>query len=95
MADTIYVLDASVVVPWFFTDEPRRVDALVARDAGRQQPERFVVPPLFHSEFVHVMARKAGREERFVAQATALMLAIGVRTVSLPEAALLRTAHWA
>ena len=94
MTDTILVVDTSIVVPWFFTDEPRRDHALLARDAMRDQPARFVVPPLFHSEFVHVLARKSGKDERFVKEALALILALGLRTVLLPEAALLRTAHW-
>jgi predicted nucleic acid-binding protein len=94
MADRIVVVDTSVVVPWFFTDEPRRDRALMARDAIRDRPARFVVPPLFHSELVHVLARKSGKNERFVKEALALILALGLRTVLLPEAALLRTAHW-
>lgn len=95
MADTIFVVDASIVVPWFFTDEPRRAHALLAREAVHHQPKHFVVPPLFHSEFVHVVARKSGKNEQFVKEALALLLALGLRTVFLSEAALLRTAHWA
>jgi len=44
MADTIVVVDTSIVVPWFFTDEPRRAHALLSRDAMHDQPARFVVP---------------------------------------------------
>jgi len=95
MADTILVVDTSVVVPWYFTDEPPRGDALLARDALRDQPARFVVAPLFHSELAHVLARKSARNERFVREALGLILALGLRTVLLPEPALLRTAHWA
>ncbi|MFN2426323.1 MAG: PIN domain-containing protein, partial [Candidatus Binatia bacterium] len=72
MADTILVVDTSIVVPWFFTDESRRGHALTARDAIRDQPARFVVPPLFHSELVHVLARKSARNERFVREALGL-----------------------
>ena len=94
MAETIVVVDTSIVVPWFFKDEPRRDQALAARDAVRDQPACFVVPPLFHSEFVHVLARKSGKDEPFVREALALILALGLRTVLLSEAALHRTAHW-
>ena len=95
MADSMFVVDTSIVVPWFFTDEPRRDEALAARDSIRDQPARFVVPPLFHAEVVHVLARKSGKHESFVTEALALLLALGLRTVLLSEAALLRTAHWA
>ena len=95
MAEDVFVVDTSIVVPWFFTDEPLRERALLARNAVHDQPARFVVPPLFHSEFVHVLARKSGRNKPFVAEALALVLALGLRTVLLSESALLRSAHWA
>ncbi len=95
MGEPLCVVGTSIVVPWFFTDEPLRDSALLARDAVHHQPARFVVPPLFHCELAHVLARKSGRNEPFVTEALRLILALGLRTVLLSEAALLRTAHWA
>ena len=95
MPDALWVLDTSVAVAWFFTDEPLREHALAVRGHLRDQPQRYLVPPLFHSELVHVLARKSGRNRRFVTDAVDLILRLGIRTLGLSEVALLRTAHWA
>jgi predicted nucleic acid-binding protein len=94
MPDGPWVLDTSVAVGWFFTDEPLREHALAVRGNLRDEPQRYVVPPLFHAELVHVLARKSGRNQRFVTDALRLILRLGIRTLVLSEAALLRTAHW-
>jgi predicted nucleic acid-binding protein len=95
MADGPWVLDTSVAVGWFFTDEPLRDQALAVRGNLRDAPHDYVVPPLFHSELVHVLARKSGRDQRFVASALRLVLRLGIRTLVLSEHALLRSTHWA
>lgn len=91
----LVVLDTSAVVPWFFTDEPSRTVAIVVRSEVRDEPERFVVPHLFYSELVHVLARKSGRDEAFVRAAFQLVVALGIRTVGLSARAMERAAHWA
>jgi len=93
--EPLTILDASVVIPWFLTDEPSRDLALTLGETVRDSPRSFVVPPLFHSEFVHVLARKSARDERFVNGAIELVLRLGLRTVALSESALVRTGHWA
>jgi predicted nucleic acid-binding protein len=95
MPDRLWVLDTSVVVGWFFTDEPLREQALAVRANLRDEPRRYVVPSLFHAELIHVVARKSGRNLRFVTEALRLTLRLGIRTLALSEAALLRSAHWA
>jgi predicted nucleic acid-binding protein len=55
MAEKLWVLDTSVVLGWFFTDEPKRYEALAVRRRMRDDPAPFVVPPPFHSELVHVL----------------------------------------
>jgi predicted nucleic acid-binding protein len=95
MPDRPWVLDTSVAVGWFFTDEPLRNQALAVRGNLRDAPHRYVVPPLFHSELVHVLARKSGRNQRFVTDALRLILRLGIRTLVLSEAALLRSGYWA
>lgn len=95
MPDGPWVLDTSVAAAWFFTDEPLRPQCLAVRDDLRETPDRYVVPHLFHAEIVHVLARKAGREAGFVREALQLLLRLGIRTLPLTEAAILRTGHWA
>lgn len=90
-----WVLDTSVAIAWFFSDEPHREQAMAVRRQVRDAPHRYLVPPLFHAEFVHVLARKSGRDAGFVDTALRLWFRLGVRTLALSEAALLRTGHWA
>lgn len=89
-----WVVDASVVVAWFFTDEPERAAALSVREGICERPERWVAPPLLLTEVVHVLARKSARDERFVAQAVGVLLRLGLRTIALSEPALARAVHW-
>lgn len=88
------VLDTSVAVGWFFTDEPLREAALAVRADLRDAPARYLVPPLFHVELIHVLSRKSGRNVAFVRDALRLVLRLGIRTLPLPEAALLRAVDW-
>jgi predicted nucleic acid-binding protein len=94
VAERPLVLDTSVVVPWFFEDEPLREQAIRVRAQLRDAPHRFLVPALFHSELVHVLARKSARDEKFVGRALELVLALGIRTLPLSQSALQRMAHW-
>lgn len=95
MGSPAWVLDTSVAAAWFFTDEPLRDQALEVRAHLRDHPDAFVVPALFHSELVHVLARKSGRDERFSHSALELVLRLGIRTLHLSGEALLRSVHWA
>lgn len=94
MPDGFWVLDTSVAAAWFFTDEPLRREALAVRSHLRDEPDHYLVPSLFHTELVHVLARKSRRDESFVTDALRLVLRLGIRTLALPESALLQTAHW-
>lgn len=95
MAEGPLVLDTSIAAAWFFVDEPHRREALEVRADLRDRPERFVVPALFHSELLHVLARKSGRDLAFVREALALVLRLGIRTLPLSDAALAAAARWA
>lgn len=46
-AESLWILDTSVVAAWFFLDEPHRPKALEVRAHLRDAPERYIVPPLF------------------------------------------------
>lgn len=94
LTDILWVLDTSVAVGWFFTDEPLREQALSVRANLKDSPQSYVVPPLFHSELLHVLARKSGRNQQFVVDALRLVLRLGIRTLVLSEPALLRAAYW-
>lgn len=94
-ADGLWVLDTSVAAAWFFLDEPLRTEAQAVRARVRDHPDRYLVPHLFHAELVHVLARKSGRDTGFVRDSFDTVLRLGVRTLPLSEAALLRTPYWA
>ncbi len=88
------VLDVSVAVKWFFLDEPLRAQALAVRADVAQRADRFVVPHLFMSELAHVLARKSKRDEAFVSASLALILRLGLRTLSLSAGDWSRVCTW-
>jgi predicted nucleic acid-binding protein len=90
----IWILDTSVVASWFFSDEVHHRLSLTVRARVHEHPSLFVVPPLFYSELVHVLARKSKRDEPFVHAAMHLVLRLGLRTLPLSERALGRMPHW-
>jgi predicted nucleic acid-binding protein len=92
--EDLWVLDTSIAIAWFFVDEPFRREALSVRQHVRDEPRRFLVPPLFHAELVHTLARKSERDVAFVEAGLATILRLGIRSVLLTEGALLRTADW-
>ena len=85
MAKRVWVLDASVAVKWFFVDESLRGKALAVREALATRPAEFVIPHLFHSELVHVLARKSAHDLQFVRQALDLVGRLGTSTIGLSE----------
>jgi predicted nucleic acid-binding protein len=94
MASGITVLDTSVVVKWFFTDEPLRREALVVRAAVAESPGRFVVPHLFHSELIHVLARKSGSDLSFVDKAFGLVTRLGLVTLGVSQEGFAVCSRW-
>lgn len=94
MADSVWILDASVAVAWFFTDEPSRDRALKVRAHMCDHASNYVVPHLFHSEVAHVLARKSGRDREFATRAHGLLLNLGFRTLALSQEAINRVSHW-
>lgn len=94
-ADEYWVLDTSVAAAWFFADEPLREQSLRVRADVGARPDRYLVPALFHSELIHVLARKSGRDAGFVERALGLVLRLGLRTLPVSEEALRRASQWA
>jgi predicted nucleic acid-binding protein len=91
--DPIWVLDASVAIKWFFTDELLRDEALAVRRELVQRPARFAVPHLFLSEVIHVLARKSAHDHAFVEKSLSLLLRFGLRTIALDTQALQNVAR--
>lgn len=81
-SDHLWVIDTSVAAAWFFLDENLRDKSLVIRDSVQSDPHLFVVPGLFHSELIHVLARKSGHDRRLVEQSMRLIIRLGMRTLS-------------
>ncbi|MBW2262787.1 MAG: type II toxin-antitoxin system VapC family toxin [Deltaproteobacteria bacterium] len=94
MDSAVTVLDTSVVVKWFFTDEPLRREALAVRQAVADDPRRFVVPHLFYSELIHVLARKSGSDTDFVKRALDLVMRLGLATLGLSEQGFASCSTW-
>jgi len=88
------VLDASIAVRWFFSDEPLHTEALAYCDQLVEQSTRAIVPHVFWSELVHVLARKSGRDQDFVTKSASLCCRLGLRTLSLDEAAWQQVANY-
>jgi predicted nucleic acid-binding protein len=79
----LFVLDASIIVKWFFVDEPQREKALEVRSHLVERPNQFMVPILFHSELLHVLTRKSERDSVFVTEALEVILKLGIRAMPL------------
>jgi predicted nucleic acid-binding protein len=90
----VWVLDASVAAKWFFAGEPNRDRALAVRGLLAHRPEQFAVPHLFHSELLHVLARKSAGDPVFVERGFDLVLHLGIRTLGLSKAAWQSAAAW-
>ena len=90
----MWILDASVVVKWFFIDEPLRNEAIKVREALVQNTTSFIVPHLFFSELVHVLSRKSGKNPQFVQEALNIILSLGLPTIFLNKEALMNAAQF-
>ncbi len=92
--NTLWVIDTSIVAAWFFTDEPYREQSIAVKSAVGNNPANFIVPLLFYSELVHVLARKSRRDLEFVQSALGLVISLGIRTIHPSAKALERMAYW-
>lgn len=53
----ISVIDASIAVKWFLTDDLDRESTIEILERIRREPEKFAVPELFYSEMLSVLCR--------------------------------------
>ena len=75
------VLDASVAIKWFVTDEPLVAEAEdVLAEIGRD-PSPFLIPELFMNELLAVLCRLPGSRPTKVREALGLVEALGLTRI--------------
>lgn len=75
------VLDASVAIKWFVTDEPLVEEARRVLEAIVASPETYLVPELFMNEMLAVLSRLPGASGARVAEALDLLESLGIPRV--------------
>lgn len=92
---TLFVLDASVAIKWFVTDEPGADEAIELLDRIRDAPEEFVVPELFFNEMLAVLIRLGGRDDSAVRSYLEALQDLGLERVGNGRELLARAADLA
>ncbi len=75
------VLDASVALKWFASDEPHAAAALQLLDAIGQAPRDYIVPDIFMGECLAVLCRMRGATVARVQEAMNLLESMGIERV--------------
>ena len=75
------VLDASVALKWFVTDEPLAGEAEQVLLAIERDPSPYLVPDLFMNELLAVPCRLPGSQTASVQEAFALVEALGLTRI--------------
>ena len=75
------VVDASVAIKWFVTEEPLVDEAAQVLDAIGRDPAPYGVPDLFMNELLAVLCRLPGSQSRKVQDALSLVEALGMARV--------------
>ncbi len=75
------VLDASVALKWFVTDEPLVEEAAQVLAAIGRNPLPYAVPELFMNELLAVLCRLPGSRSSMVHEALSLVEALGIARV--------------
>lgn len=77
----MFILDASIAVKWFFSNEPNENIAKTVLGRLIDNPDIFCVPDLFYLEVSAVLTRKSGRDQEFCNTALEKLYQLGIRTV--------------
>jgi predicted nucleic acid-binding protein len=77
-----YVVDASVAVKWFFSDEPNHDQSVKVLNSIVLDPGAYLVPDLFHFELAAVIIRKTCYDEAFARKATETVYQLGTSTIT-------------
>ena len=92
------VVDASVAIKWFVSDEPLAVEAGSVLTDIERDPSPYLVPELFMNELLAVLCRLPGSEPTQVQEALHLVEALGLTRVGngheLLELAAAFAARW-
>ena len=81
----MWILDSSIAIKWFFTDE---IDWDLAQKVQNQliaKPDQFMVPTLFFYEFTAVILRKSARDRLFAQKALNCLYQLGIPTAEIGE----------
>ncbi len=81
----MWILDSSVAVKWFFTDEPLFKEANEVLDVLKVKPDSFLVPDLFYMEFCSALLKKTSRDAKFVEEALSALYELGIPAVPIGE----------
>ncbi len=90
----MWVLDASVIVKWFFTGEPLRENALQVQSYALNHPREFIIPHLCYSELLQVITRKSNSDLVFLSKCLTSVTKMGLRTSGLSHQALIKAAEF-
>ena len=75
------VLDASVAIKWFVTDEPLVEEAALVLAEIEREPSPYAIPDLFMNELLAVLCRLPGSQSSKVQEALLLVEALGMARV--------------
>lgn len=78
-----FVLDASIAVKWFFTNEKLHQESINQLNILILDPTNFAVPELFYLEVAAVIARKSSNNELFTRKAIESIYNLGIPTVPI------------
>lgn len=76
------ILDASIALKWFVTQEPLKHQAMAILDDLQERPGEYIVPDLFMNELLAVLSRLPGASPEKVAEALSLVERLGLRRVA-------------
>lgn len=81
----MWILDASIAVKWFFSDEEGHEKAREVLNRLVEHPEQFSVPSLFFFELAAVLTRKSKFEKKFIQESLEAVFQLGVPAMEVGE----------
>lgn len=84
-----FILDASIAVKWFFSDEELHKESIAHLNSLILSPSEYGVPELFYLEVASVIAKKSSNNEAFTSKAIDCLYQLGIKTVPFQGSILL------
>lgn len=81
----MWILDTSIAVKWFFTDEPCHAEAGRVLSHVVENPDAFAVPSLFFLELAAVLIRKSKFERQFVINSLKAVHQLGIPSLEIGQ----------